>query len=54
MLANFSARCCDDQTDVYEVYGLQRKLMSPDEYLAKLMNYTEEDKHINYIGVQLF
>ncbi|XP_075258826.1 uncharacterized protein LOC142350756 [Convolutriloba macropyga] len=42
--------CCDSQVRKYEKYGLQFQNIQPDDYLAKLMDYNEDGKTLNYVS----
>ena len=41
--------CCLGHNFNYFSYGFQDALLTPKEYLAKLTDYSEEDKKLNYI-----
>ena len=43
------ANCCLGQFSSYYIYGLQRLKITPQQYLAKLIDYTEENKTLNLI-----
>ncbi|XP_075265056.1 uncharacterized protein LOC142357296, partial [Convolutriloba macropyga] len=41
--------CCEGQTAMYVQYGLRNMAWSPDEYLEKLMDYSNHSMTLNYI-----
>ncbi|XP_075265061.1 uncharacterized protein LOC142357304 isoform X2 [Convolutriloba macropyga] len=51
MNENNPKECCGMQVLKYSVLGLRNRQMSPDEYMAKLSNYSnEDDKPLNHSG----
>ncbi|XP_075262768.1 uncharacterized protein LOC142354377 isoform X2 [Convolutriloba macropyga] len=46
-----SENCCEDQTAKYILHGYMNRNMTPDDYLDKLTDYTDEHLGINFIGV---
>ena len=47
-----SENCCEDQTAKYILHGYMNRNMTPDDYLDKLTDYTDEHLGINFIGVR--
>ncbi|XP_075247717.1 uncharacterized protein LOC142340858 [Convolutriloba macropyga] len=41
--------CCQNQCDNYLIHGYGRMFLTPQEYIAKLTNYSEENKTLNLI-----
>ena len=47
--------CCRGQAEEYLVNGFLNKQMAPDDYMAKLTDYKNEDnKPLNYLSVKLY
>ncbi|XP_075264719.1 uncharacterized protein LOC142356806 isoform X2 [Convolutriloba macropyga] len=42
--------CCGHQVDKYIINGLLHKQIAPDEYMDKLMDYSEHNKTLNFIS----
>ena len=41
--------CCQGQCIYYFSYGFKEALITPTEYFAKITDYSEENKHLNYL-----
>ena len=46
---NAGSDCCRMQCMAYRTYGFSRMLLSPTEYISKMVDYSEQNKRLNFI-----